>query len=72
MNDDQPKPQTHFARAIADAALEAKGRFAAQRPRINGTEPTVPVPGPIPIWGQGPQPGDEPPTGVAIDDLEQP
>jgi hypothetical protein len=67
MTDEQPKA-TYHARAIHDEATPA-GRFAKATATVNGTSPTVPALA-VPIWSQGPQPGDEPPLGYAVDDME--
>jgi hypothetical protein len=72
MNDQEPRPQTYLSQAQADAALEAKGRFAArQRQHIVGTEPLGPVL-PAPQWSRdGADMPPEPPLGIAVDQVEQ-
>jgi hypothetical protein len=64
---------SYFGQAQNDIERHATGRFAATKSAamVVGSEPTVTVPGPLPIWAQGPQPGAEPPLGAAIDDVEQ-
>jgi hypothetical protein len=63
-------PRTYFSCQLADDELQAqRGRFGYQRPTVVGTEPTVRIPGPVPAWLEGPQPGDEPPLGFSVDEL---
>jgi hypothetical protein len=58
---------TYFGRALADDAAPA-GRFAKAPARVTGTEPIVELLA-TPEWLRGPQPGTEPPLGVAVDEL---
>jgi len=67
MTNEAPKPSTYLAQTLlADPA--PGGRYAGKRPRVNGTEPSVPVAA-EPSWARGAQPGDEPPLGYSVDEL---
>lgn len=58
---DEPKAGTYLAQQQADAALQARGRFAAsQSAQINGTDPVVKPPGQLAEWQRSwPEPGGE-------------
>lgn len=67
---DEPKGTTYHQHALADAELSAGGRWAAQRPHVNGSEPIVRTPAAAPQWlldlAALPQ---EEPLGVDINEL---
>jgi hypothetical protein len=64
---------TFLGRAVADLNGEAQGRFGvAKAPAtIVGLTPTASMPGTAPQWSKdGALLGDEPPLGIAVDELE--
>jgi hypothetical protein len=65
----EPRASTYFGQQLAEEAQAQKGRFAArERAQINGTAPTVTVPGELAVW-QTQWPDAPDPLGYAIDEV---